>query len=137
MVSTSAIGVFDAFDAFGRVVLHIISGMVNHRAAELNCQQWTIDGCIGKTVEHLLLDERLTQRKLGEVLGIAGVTVSRKIRGQIGWSANDLYVVADFFQIPVADLLPIENPDWSPGDDETFRWLPAPVKPPTSRRIQR
>ncbi|AKK07409.1 BetR domain (plasmid) [Corynebacterium mustelae] len=91
---------------------------------------WSPNACVGKTVSHLLLDRRTTKKELGAALGITGVAIGRKVRGDIGWSLSDLIHVADFFTIDVADLLPIQNPDWKEGDDEQFRWLPAPVKPP-------
>lgn len=91
---------------------------------------WSPNACVGKTVSHLLLDRRLTQKELGAALGITGVAIGRKVRGVAGWSLHDLIRVSDFFGIDVTDLLPVQNPDWNPGDDEEFRWLPAPVKPP-------
>ena len=98
---------------------------------------WNTGACIGRTVKILLLDRGLTAKQLAAALHVTPVAVGRRIRGETEWSSNDLMVTASFLDIDARDLLPVQNPDWSPGDDETFRWLPAPVKPPTSRRIQR
>ncbi|WP_269319738.1 helix-turn-helix domain-containing protein [Corynebacterium vitaeruminis] len=49
---------------------------------------------------------RTTRKALGEALGISGPAVGKKLRGENGWSVTDLYGVAEYFQIPVADLLP-------------------------------
>ncbi len=67
---------------------------------------YTADEAIGITVNHLMFLNRTTRKALGEALGISGPAVGKKLRGENGWSVTDLYGVAEYFQIPVADLLP-------------------------------
>lgn len=73
----------------------------------------TPDECVGITVNQLMFTHRISRRELGDVLGITGQTMGRKLRGEIGWSLIDLFTVADFFDIPLEDLLPrrIQLPD--------------------------
>ena len=68
---------------------------------------YTADEAIGITVNHLMFLNRTTRKALGgETLGISGPGIGKKLRGENGWSVTDLYGVAEYFQIPVADLLP-------------------------------
>ena len=43
---------------------------------------------------------------LKPALGITGAAVSRKIYGQVAWTAEDLFKTADFFGVEITDLLP-------------------------------
>lgn len=52
----------------------------------------------------------LTRKVLGEVLGVSGQTLGRKVRGEIRWTIEDLFCVTKFFDISVADLLPRRVP---------------------------
>ena len=61
---------------------------------------------VGIKVNELMFKSRVSRKELGEVLGITGAGMSRKIYGQSAWSLQDLYLVADFFGVEVADLLP-------------------------------
>ncbi len=70
----------------------------------------TADECVGISINQLLLTTRTTKKQLGEILGISGPTVGRKIRGEIAWSLNDLYTTADFFGVDITDILPRRVP---------------------------
>ena len=67
---------------------------------------YTADEAIGITVNHLMFLNRTTRKSLGEALGITGPAMGKKLRGESGWSVTDLFGVAEYFQVPVADLLP-------------------------------
>ncbi|WP_304481694.1 helix-turn-helix domain-containing protein [Corynebacterium sp. 13CS0277] len=53
-----------------------------------------------------MFTHRVTRKALGEVLGITGPNMGKKLRGEVSWSLADLYGVADYFSIPVEELLP-------------------------------
>ncbi len=76
--------------------------------------QKTADEAVGVTVNHLMFVNRVTRKALGEALGISGPAMGRKIRGEIGWSLQDLYTVANFFNKDVAQLLPRQIPPETP-----------------------
>lgn len=67
---------------------------------------YTADEAVGIKVNQLMFERRVTRKQLGEVLGIAAPNAGKKIRGEIGWSLNDLFLVADYFGVEVASLLP-------------------------------
>ncbi|WP_151550096.1 MULTISPECIES: helix-turn-helix domain-containing protein [Corynebacterium] len=68
------------------------------------------DECVGITINQLLFTTRTSRRQLGDALGISGPSVGRKVRGEIGWSLDDLYKAADFFDVDITDLLPQKVP---------------------------
>ena len=80
-------------------------------------QSLSPDECVGIKVNELLFLNRVTRRQLAEVLGVSAPTAGRKVRGEIAWSLSDLYTVADFFGVDIAELLPRRAP--SPRYDET------------------
>ena len=55
---------------------------------------------------------------LAQLLGLSRSTVTRKLRGDVGWSLQELLTVANFFQVELNDLVP--TPDGEGG------WIPAP-----------
>lgn len=71
----------------------------------------------------LMFQHRVTRKRLGEVLGVTGPAVGRKLRGETGWSLNDLYVAAAYFGVTVSQLLPHRTDEAEPGFE------PAPVPP--------
>ena len=70
------------------------------------------DEALGITINQLMFRKGVTRKRLGEVLGTTGVSAGSKLRGETRWSLNDIYAVAAFFDVDVADLLPrkAENP---------------------------
>ena len=80
---------------------------------------YTVDEAIGIKVNELMFRSKMTRKQLGELLGITGQAASKKVYGQVAWSAADLYTLADFFGVDVTELLPRRVP--SPGHDETPR----------------
>ena len=83
----------------------------------------TADEAIGVMVNDLMFRNRVSRKRLGEAIGMTGQGVSRKVLGQVAWTINDLYLVADFFSVPVESLLPrrVESPsdrEKSPSSEE-------------------
>ncbi|MDD7586044.1 MAG: helix-turn-helix domain-containing protein [Corynebacterium glucuronolyticum] len=67
---------------------------------------FTADEAIGLKVNELMFRSRVTRKDLGQVLGVSGQGMSRKVLGQVNWKIEELYDIADFFGVTVADLLP-------------------------------
>ena len=78
----------------------------------------TFNEALGFTVNQYLFAHRVTRRQLGEQLGVTQTVVSKKIHGQVGWSAQDVAVVADRFGVRVDDLMPhrVEGAPGAGGD---------------------
>jgi len=75
------------------------------------------DEALGFAINQQMFAERLTNIDLGRALGISKSTVSRKVRGHVTWSAEEVSLAAHLFGIPVDALIP--TPDGSGG------WVPA------------
>ena len=78
----------------------------------------TFNEALGFTVNQYLFAHRVTRGQLGEQLGVTRTVVSKKIHGQVGWSAQDVAVVADRFGVRVDDLMPrrVEEAPAAGGD---------------------
>ena len=87
------------------------------------------DEALGFAINQQMFAERLTNIDLGHALGISKSTVSRKIRGHVTWSAEEVSLAAHLFGIPVDALMP--TPDGSGG------WTPAPYVPAGTTQIRR
>ena len=87
------------------------------------------DEALGFAINQQMFAERLTNVDLGRALGISKSTVSRKVRGHVTWSAEEVSLAAHLFGIPVDALMP--TPDGSGG------WVPAPYVPAGSTQIRR
>jgi transcriptional regulator with XRE-family HTH domain len=78
----------------------------------------TRDQWIGERVHYLMWRQKLTQAKLGAILGCSQTTVSKKVHGERPWFASELLDVAKALNTHVTALLPelddIE-PDGSPA----------------------
>ena len=87
------------------------------------------DEALGFAINQQMFAERLTNIDLGHALGISKSTVSRKVRGHVTWSAEEVSLAAHLFGIPVDALMP--TPDGSGG------WVPAPYVPAGTAQIRR
>ena len=87
------------------------------------------DEALGFAINQQMFAERLTNVDLGRALGISKSTVSRKVRGHVTWSAEEVSLAAHLFGIPVDALMP--TPDGSGG------WIPAPYVPAGTAQIRR
>ena len=58
----------------------------------------------------LLFTRNITRRRLGAALGVQGEAVSKKLRGQSRWTIEEIYAMAEFFELDLMDLLPRKLP---------------------------
>ena len=91
----------------------------NEKAPQLG--RMTADTAVGITINQHLFAHKMYAVNLAQLLGLSRSTVTRKLRGDVGWSLQELLTVADFFQVEVNDLVP--TPDGEGG------WIPAPFVP--------
>lgn len=84
-------------------------------------KSYTANEALGIKVNELMFRNRISRKQLGEHLGITGQGVSRKVLGQSAWTLDDLYRVADFFDISVEDLLPRRVPQTQETPDSLSR----------------
>ena len=84
-------------------------------------RSYTVNEAIGATVNQYLFDRRITKTRLAAALGIAQTNASKKVRGTVGWSAQDV--------LEAASLLDVEIQDQMPTADGNGGWVPAPFKP--------
>ena len=66
----------------------------------------SVDEVIGERVHGIMWRRRISQDALAPQLGIAQSALSRKMRGQVQWTARDVAVVAAVLGVEVADLMP-------------------------------
>ena len=72
--------------------------------------RYTAYEAIGISVNQLLFTRNITRRRLGEALGVQGEAVSKKLRGQSRWTIEEVYAMAEFFDVDLMDLLPRKLP---------------------------
>ena len=75
----------------------------------------TTDAAIGRRVHTAMWDRRMTQRELGNRLGLAQNTISAKVRGKTAWGAVELVRVAEILGVSISDLIPMDD-QWAPWD---------------------
>ncbi|WP_425546742.1 helix-turn-helix domain-containing protein [Brevibacterium sanguinis] len=81
----------------------------------------------------LMWDSKLSQRKLAPQLGMTQANLSKKVRGERGWSVDDLLAVSRFFDVSVSYLVgETENrrPD-DPNGGSDFVVRPPGLEPGT------
>ena len=83
------------------------------------------DRAIGLAVNQQIFARGIQAQELATPLGLTKSSVSRKLRGNVSWSADEVLRTAMFFDIEPADLMP--TPDGMGG------WIPAPFKPARRR----
>ena len=83
------------------------------------------DKALGFAINQHMFAERITNIELGEALGISKSTTSRKVRGHVTWSAQEVSLAATLFGVSVDALMP--RPDGAGG------WVPAPYAPAPRR----
>ena len=79
------------------------------------------DQAIGMTVNQVMFTQGVTRAELGRRVGISSSSVSMKLRGQVGWSLEDIFDVAEALDLEISAILPSRNADGS--------WVPAPYVP--------
>lgn len=84
-------------------------------SANWNGKEMTFNEALGFTVNQYLFAHHLTRKQLGELLGVTGTVAGKKLRGQVGWSAQDVAVIAGRFGVPAGALMPKRsNGGWVP-----------------------
>lgn len=71
------------------------------------------DEALGFAINQHMFAERITNIELGEALGISKSTTSRKVRGHVTWSAQEVSLAATLFGVSVDALMP--TPDGAGG----------------------
>ncbi|WP_101515748.1 helix-turn-helix domain-containing protein [Corynebacterium ulcerans] len=89
--------------------------------ARLQRKSYTANEAVGIKINELMFRNRVSRKKLGELLGITGQGVSRKVLGQSSWTLDELFCIADYFNIAVADLLPRRVPQTQETPDSFSR----------------
>lgn len=79
------------------------------------------DFAIGMTVNQYLFINGMSASSLGPILGVSRSSVTRKLRGLVGWSVTELLTLSTYFGVDVQNFMPA--PDGMGG------WIPAPYKP--------
>ena len=64
----------------------------------------SMDAVIGRRIHHLMWDRQLTQTSFGARIGMHQSGLAKKLRGQRGWSADELVVVARELDVSVGYL---------------------------------
>ena len=81
---------------------------------------------LGMTVNQLLFEHRMTRKSLGEHFGVTQSVMSRKLRGEVTWTAEELAIMAGLFGLSLDDLTPTRSEQgWVPAE-----WRPAMKKAP-------
>jgi transcriptional regulator with XRE-family HTH domain len=87
-------------------------------------QEALVDATVGRRIHHLMWDRKMTQTRLASALGLTQPGLSKKIRGDRGWSLEDLLRAARALRVTPAELLEgIELPDLDSNQE------PAGIKP--------
>ena len=80
---------------------------------------------LGMTVNQLLFEHRMTRKELGTYFGVTSSVITRKLRGQVSWSAEELSLMASLFGLSLDSFAPIRSEDGT--------WAPAAYVPGTSK----
>ena len=105
--------------------MHQIDTVADMTAQELGTM--SADRAIGLAVNQQIFARGMQAQELATPLGLTKSSVSRKLRGNVSWSAAEVLRTAMFFGIEPADLMP--TPDGMGG------WIPAPFKPAGRRDV--
>jgi len=71
---------------------------------------------VGQAIHMRLWRQGIPQRELAEVLGIGQSTMSKKLRGSVSWTVQELVSSAVFLDVPPVDLLPRVDSNHQPAD---------------------
>ena len=76
------------------------------------------------TVNQLLFERRMTRKSLGEHFGVTQSVMSRKLRGEVTWTAEELAIMAGLFGLSLDELTPTRHEEgWVPAE-----WRPGMKK---------
>ncbi|MBN9209317.1 MAG: helix-turn-helix transcriptional regulator [Microbacterium ginsengisoli] len=65
----------------------------------------SLDVTVGRRVHMIMWERRITQTALGRMVGIDQSSLGKRLRGERGWSLDDLRVVAEALNVSKAYLL--------------------------------
>lgn len=89
---------------------------MNPQVAE-RTEKRQMDAEVGRRVHMLMWDQGLTQTAFGARVGIDQSSVAKKLRGQRGWSIDELVITARALNTTVAYLVgEIDDPLCTPRD---------------------
>lgn len=97
--------------------------MSNDMAQDRRTVRVNVDAEIGRRVHTLMWDRRITQKALGERLGVGQSGLGRRLRGERGWSASELRGVSETLGVSVGFLF---------GEPDGPSVGPAGIEPTTS-----
>ena len=83
------------------------------------------DQALGMTINQVLFSTGVTQTELGRRIGLSGASISMKLRGQVGWSLEDLLATVSALELDIAEILPSRGADG---------WVPALYVPGSGQR---
>lgn len=63
-----------------------------------------MDVVIGRRVHHLMWERRLSQTAFAPQIGMTQNTLTRKLRGERGWSADEIAAAAQVLEVEVGYL---------------------------------
>lgn len=73
--------------------------------------QDNLDAVIGRRIHMLMWDKGLTQKAVEADTAISQSSLAKKLRGQRGWAANEIVIMAEYLNTTVAYLFgETENP---------------------------
>lgn len=75
-----------------------------------------VDVAIGRQVHELLWTRGIRQEPVYTAMGISRSALTKKMRGEIRWYAEDLVIVASLLGVPPGDLLPRLDSNQQPSD---------------------
>ena len=58
-----------------------------------------------RRIRQLIESEQLTCSEVGALLGLSRASANQKMLGRIGWTTNDLMILADHFHVSIDYLL--------------------------------
>ena len=91
-----------------------------------------MDARVGRLVHTMMWDKRLTQTVVAARLGIQQSALSKKLRGDRGWSTQELVMLAQVLDTTASYLLgETSDPTRPPGDDPDGGGEAGPWQRPT------
>ena len=70
-----------------------------------------------ENVRALAARQKLSQAKLAAPLGISQVAVSRRLSGEVAFTINELFILANLFGCDVREILPLDDDEELADDD--------------------
>ncbi len=99
---------------------------------QTDAQSLTHDAALGLAINQQVYIQKIRHDQLGKALGLSKSTISRKLRGLVPWSAEEVSLTAAFLGLDAANLMP--SPDghggWMPASFVLPQHAPAMAKAP-------